>query len=86
MYRAIIEYLLGVKPDFNGLRLQPCLPTSWNGASINRIFRGVKYSIRFVPGEKEQLVVDGKEMAGNLVPLFNEGSEHTVIYYYKIKK
>ena len=86
MYRAIIEYLLGVKPDFNGLRLQPCLPTSWNGASISRIFRGVKYSIQFVPSEKEQLVVDGKEMAGNLVPLFNEGSEHTVIYYYKIKK
>ncbi len=85
MYRAIIEFLLGVKPDFNGLKLVPCLPTSWKGAKVERIFRDVKYSIEFIPAEENRLIVDGKEVTGNIVPLFEEGSEHTVAYYYKVK-
>jgi cellobiose phosphorylase len=82
MYRAIIEFLLGVKAEFYGLKLQPCLPTSWNGASIQRMFRGVKYNIEFIPAESFSVVVDGKQIEGNIIPLFEEGSEHNVICYY----
>ena len=82
MYRAIIEFLLGVKAEFYGLKLQPCLPTSWNGASIQRMFRGVKYNVEFVPAEGFSVVVDGKQIEGNIVPLFEEGSEHNVTCYY----
>ena len=85
MYRAIVEYLLGVHPDFNGLKLKPCLPTSWKGAKVERLFRGVKYSIEYIPADENRLVVDGKEMAGNVVPVYEKGSEHKVIYYYAKK-
>ena len=85
MYRAIVEYLLGVHPDFNGLKLQPCLPTSWKGAKVERLFRDVKYSIEFIPANEERLVVDGKAIDGNVVPVFEKGSEHSVVCYY-IKK
>ena len=82
MYRAIIEFLLGVKPEFYGLKLQPCLPTSWNGAKIKRNFRGVKYDIEFIPGNEFGVFVDGNKIEGNVIPLFEEGSRHTVICNY----
>ena len=48
MYRAIVEFILGVKPEFKGLKLAPCIPQSWNGAKIKRIFRDVTYEIEFI--------------------------------------
>lgn len=85
MYRAIVEFLLGVKPDFNGLKLQPCLPESWNGAKIKRTFRGAEYQIELIASDKNSLVVDGAEVEGNIVPVFEKGSKHTVVYCYKNK-
>ena len=83
MYRAITEFILGIKADFNGLKISPCLPTTWNGAKASRNFRGVKYNVELIPSNENKLVVDGKEIDGNVVPLFEKGSEHNVIYYYK---
>lgn len=85
MYRAIVEFILGVQPDFNGLKLAPCLPTSWKGAKVERIFRDVKYCIEFIPANENRLLVDGKEVKGNVVPLFEKGSEHKIVYYYESK-
>ena len=82
MYRAIIEFILGVKPEINGLRLAPCLPTSWKGAKISRIFRGVKYNIEYIPANEYAILVDGKKIEGNLLPLLNKDSEHNIICYY----
>ncbi len=83
MYRAVIEFLLGVKPDFNGLKLEPCLPTSWKGAKISRIFRGVKYDIEFIPASEYRLTVDGKKIDGNVVPLLDGDTAHKVVCYYQ---
>lgn len=82
MYRAIVEYLLGVKADFNGLKLKPCLPTAWSGAKVSRVFRGAQYDIQFVKSDKFEIVVDGKTINGNIVPLFENGTKHSVICYY----
>jgi hypothetical protein len=46
------------------------------------MFRGVKYNIEFIPAESFSVVVDGKQIEGNIIPLFEEGSEHNVICYY----
>ena len=77
MYRCITEYLLGVQAEFNGLRLVPCIPAELDGAKISRIYRGAIYNITVHKGSGK-MVVDGKEMEGNLAPIFPAGSTHTV--------
>jgi cellobiose phosphorylase len=73
---------LGVKPEINGLKLEPCLPTSWKGAKISRVFRGVKYNIEYIPANEYAILVDGKKIEGNLLPISKQGSEYNVICCY----
>ena len=82
-YYAITQYILGLKPDYNGLIIDPCVPNEWSGFSINRKFRGAVYHITVTNPNKvskgvKKLVVDGIEIAGNIIPLFTGGSEHKV--------
>lgn len=85
MYRAIIEFILGVKPDFNGLKLQPCLPHEWKTVNIKRIFRGAIYNIEFIPSDKFSLAVNGKQIEGNVIPLCEKSSENYVVCHYVYK-
>jgi len=68
------QYLLGVRPDFNGLTIDPCVPKAWKGFSVTRKFRGVTYTIE-VKNPKgrskgvKSLVVDGVKVAGNTIPV-----------------
>ena len=82
MYRAIIEFILGVKPDFNGLKLQPCMPVKWQRVKIKRVFRGATYNIEFIPSDKYSLIVNGKEIDGDVIPLCEKSSENFVVCYY----
>lgn len=43
MYVAVTQYMLGVKPDWGGLKFQPCLPHHWEHVKIRREFRGKTY-------------------------------------------
>jgi cellobiose phosphorylase len=45
MYWAGTQYLLGIRPALEGLLIDPCIPSHWEGYRINRIFRGVLYRI-----------------------------------------
>ena len=77
-YAAISQAILGIKPDFDGLRIDPCIPPQWDGFQIQREFRGAVYSIQVknpnhVSKGVAQIRVDGREIAGNLLPLFTEG-------------
>lgn len=73
------EGLVGVRADFDGLRLVPCVPPSWTKWSATKFFRGGMYDITFrkakgAAGRRvKRLVVDGKVMSGNLVPVFTTG-------------
>ena len=77
MYRCITEYLLGVQAEFTGLGLRPCIPEALDGAQISRIYRGAVYNITVRKGAKK-LVCDGEELAGDILPIFPAGTEHTV--------
>ena len=77
-HAAISQAILGIKPDFDGLRIDPCIPPQWDGFQIQREFRGAVYSIQVknpnhVSKGVAQIRVDGREIAGNLLPLFTEG-------------
>jgi len=80
---AITQYILGIRPDYNGLIIDPCIPKKWKGFHVKRIFRGATYDIsvknpkRVNKGVKS-LVVDGMKLGGNVVPVFKDGKAHNV--------
>jgi cellobiose phosphorylase len=71
-YVAITHWILGIRPSYEGLEIAPVIPAAWEGFTATRIFRGVTYRItveRGGGGNAVQLVVDGKAVAGTIVPL-----------------
>jgi len=81
-FYAVTQYILGVKPDYNGLSIDPCVPKAWDGFKFTRSFRGATYKIEVknpdhVSKGVKSVTVDGKAVDGNIVPIFTEGA-HTV--------
>ncbi|HEY3398438.1 MAG TPA: hypothetical protein VGM19_12355 [Armatimonadota bacterium] len=80
--RTSVTLLLGVRAEWEGLRLDPQLPAAWKHARVSKRFRGADYDIEIkrqkgVTGVK--VVLDGVELADNLVPLQKKNSRHQVI-------
>ncbi len=76
-YVAITQWILGIRPTFEGLQIAPVIPADWPGFTATRVFRGVAYHItvkREGAGNAASLVVDGQPVAGNVVPLPPEGT------------
>lgn len=76
----ISQSILGIKPDYKGLRIDPCIPTDWKEYHVNRFFRGVKYNIEVhnpdgVSTGVKRLTVNGKLIEGNLIPYKKEDKE-----------
>lgn len=72
-YVAITQWILGIRPEHEGLRLDPCIPRSWAGFTAVRRFRGHTYRllVRNPHGlcrGVRSLRVDGQEVPGNLIP------------------
>jgi len=71
-YYAVTQWILGIRPSYDGLEIAPVIPASWSGFRATRKFRGATYHVavrRTGPGNHVSLVVDGVPVAGNTVPL-----------------
>ena len=82
MFRAMTDYIIGVHPDYEGLRIQPAVDPSWKRFSMERPFRGAVYHIEFenpqgVEAGVQALWLDGRRIQGNLLPL-PTGHDHHV--------
>lgn len=80
---AISGYILGVRPDYNGLVIDPCIPKKWKGYTVRRFFRNAVYDINVknpngVNKGVKKLTVDGLKIGGNVAPVFNDGKTHKV--------
>ena len=76
----ISQYILGIQPDWNGLRIDPCIPSDCNGYDIHRHYRNADYDIHIQnPNHVEKgvvsLLVDGTPIDGCVVP-FTESKQH----------
>jgi cellobiose phosphorylase len=84
MYQAGTQYILGVRPAYAGLLIDPCIPREWKGFKITRQARGATYLIevrnpdRVSKGVKS-IQVDGTALEGGLVPYFADGQTHRVV-------
>lgn len=82
-YVAITQFVLGVRPDYDGLIIDPCVPSDWDGYRVRRKFRNAVYDIKVNNPDKvckgiNQIKVDGKEIEGNKVPIFSDAKMHEV--------
>ena len=68
MYYAATRYLLGVRPDYEGLRLAPCVPAEWKEFSVTRRCRGKKLALTFVRRGRRSFTVGGRTCEGDVIP------------------
>ncbi len=83
-YIAPTQYILGIRPELEGLRVDPCIPTDWKGFTATRIYRGKKVSIEVKnPSGKncgiKKLTLNGDTIEGNLLPLDKLQATNTVV-------
>jgi cellobiose phosphorylase len=76
-YVAVTQWILGIRPNYEGLLVNPVIPDDWPGFEVSRIFRGITYKIRVKRlgrGNATSLMVDGKSIQGNIIPI-GDGSQ-----------
>lgn len=82
-YFAITQFILGIKPEYDGLSVNPCIPKEWNEFEIKRSYRGDIYNIK-VSNPKhickgvKLITVDGKVIQGDILPVFADGKAHEI--------
>lgn len=79
----VSQYIIGIRPDFDGLIVDPCIPSDMPGFKATRIFRDATYNITVenpngVQKGVAKLVVDGQEMSGNMIPFVDGKKEYNV--------
>jgi cellobiose phosphorylase len=83
-YYAITQFILGIRPGYDSLEIDPCIPPDWDGFEVTRVFRGATYKIavknpKHVSKGVARLSADGDAIRGNAIPIFDAGSEHRVV-------
>ena len=80
-YFSATRYILGIRPQFDSLLVDPCIPADWKEFEATRVFRGAEYHIRVenpdgvMKGVKE-IWVDGTK--SEKIPVMPEGTVHQV--------
>lgn len=79
-YVAGTQHILGIRPDWDGLRVDPVIPATWDGFSVERLFRGATYKISVMnPNRVERgikrISVGGKDVSVEApLPIASPGS------------
>jgi len=74
MYRVSFDYILGIRPTYAGLLIDPVIPSSWPGFKAERVFRGTRYFIEVenpdgVESGVGSIAVDGHPIEGSILPI-----------------
>lgn len=83
MMVAALEGILGIQPDYDGLRIDPCVPSHWKKFYVERVFRGKKLRIEVenpsgVQKGVKSIIINGKEIRGNFVPITEMKDENEI--------
>jgi cellobiose phosphorylase len=73
LQKCTLEWILGIRPVREGLLIDPHIPADWKSYTVKRLFRNTTYEILVEnksgkAGEIKRLIVDGKEISGNIIP------------------
>jgi N,N'-diacetylchitobiose phosphorylase len=80
-YHSATQYILGLRPEIDGLRVDPCIPSTWDGFKATRRFRGRPIQIEVnnpdgVCSGVKALILNGHPLAGNLIPADRLGAHN----------
>lgn len=83
VFVTISRWILGIRPDYNGLVVDPCIPSDWNGFTATRKFRGSIYKITVknpshVCKGVKTLIIDGITAQEKNIPVFSDGKVHEI--------
>jgi N,N'-diacetylchitobiose phosphorylase len=73
-YYTAIQYILGIQPDYFGLKIEPCIPSPWKEFSVTRRFRKKDFNITVqnksgAQKGVKQIIINGEVITGNMIPL-----------------
>lgn len=82
-YTAGTKYILGIRPGYYGLTIDPCIPSDWDGFNVKRMWRGAAYNIKVknpnhVMKGVASIMLNGK-VAEQPVPIQDAGTENTIV-------
>ena len=82
-FTNVSQYILGIRPEFDGLCIDPCIPENLSGFTVTRHFRGAVYHIHVDNSAKSQkgiktLLVNGTPVEGNMIPYQKDVTEYHV--------
>jgi cellobiose phosphorylase len=80
---AASQYIPGIRPDYDGLRIDPCMPSGWPGFRARRVYRGAVYELEVENPDRvskgvRDVVVDGQVVEGGLIPMVPAGETRSV--------
>jgi cellobiose phosphorylase len=80
---AVSQWILGVRPQYDGLLIDPCIPKEWKGFTVKRVFRGATYYItvrnpKHVSKGVKSVTLDNNSLPSNLLPAQPRGTENHV--------
>lgn len=83
-FYTISQSILGINPDYDGLKIEPCIPSEWKEYEVTRKFRGATYKIKVLNPKGvnkgvAKVTIDGNNYKSNLIPIFNDGKTHTIV-------
>jgi N,N'-diacetylchitobiose phosphorylase len=83
-YFAATQYILGLRPEYDGLRIDPCIPSAWKGFKIARVFRGKRLNVEVrnptgVQKGVTKLLLNSDLLEGNLIPAERLLAENEVV-------
>ena len=83
LHRVVCEWVVGVRPEWDGMRFEPCLPPGWDEVRMRRPWRGATLDVTvvrdssFAPGEP-RITVDGRPLEGTLLQPLPAGATAAV--------
>ena len=82
-YVAITQWIFGIRPEYDGLRIDPCIPSAWKGFNAVRRFRGkliriTVYNRQSVSRGVVRMRINGREIQGNFIPFDLLGDDQQV--------
>jgi cellobiose phosphorylase len=83
LHRVATHWILGIRPEAEGLRVDPCIPADWPEFRVSRNFRNARYNIyvrnpEHVSQGVKAVTVDGRRLPSAVLPAFGDGQTHTV--------
>lgn len=83
-YYAASQYILGIQPEYTGLRIDPCIPDTWDRLDLVRVFRGKQFNIEIVNPNGVQkgvrsVTLNGDVLGDNFIAIDQAGPHNTVI-------